>query len=141
MTSRLLISAAHKSSGKTTIALGLCAALRERQLKVQPFKKGPDYIDPMWLTEASGNPCYNLDFYTMDHDEILSTMQRHCHNADLVLICRNAGGGAYAGATGKSLFQRLKQGEPPGWLRPVELPEVLSRGFALFETTAKSGTP
>jgi cobyrinic acid a,c-diamide synthase len=89
--SRLLISAAHKSSGKTTITLGLCAALSERGLRVQPFKKGPDYIDPMWLGAAAGRPCYNLDFYCMSHKEILSTLGHYSATADISLIEGNKG--------------------------------------------------
>jgi cobyrinic acid a,c-diamide synthase len=89
--SRLLISAAHKSSGKTTITLGLCAALAERGLVVQPFKKGPDYIDPMWLGMAAGRPCYNLDFYCMSHREILSTIGHRSMTADISLIEGNKG--------------------------------------------------
>ena len=89
--SRLLISAAHKSSGKTTVSLGLCAALAERGLAVQPFKKGPDYIDPMWLGQAAGRPCHNLDFYCMTHDEILAAIGRYSLDADISLIEGNKG--------------------------------------------------
>jgi cobyrinic acid a,c-diamide synthase len=57
----LLVSAAHKSSGKTTVSLGLSAALTRAGTVVQPFKKGPDYIDPMWLALGQRPACYNLD--------------------------------------------------------------------------------
>lgn len=87
----LLISAAHKSSGKTTVTLGLAAALRARGATVQPFKKGPDYIDPMWLALAAGRPCLNLDPMLMAADEIESTLHRHAAGADLCLVEGNKG--------------------------------------------------
>lgn len=85
------ISAAHKSSGKTTLSIGLCAALRESGLAVQPFKKGPDYIDPLWLAQAAGRPCHNLDFYTMDRDEISDLFAARMQGADIGLIEGNKG--------------------------------------------------
>ena len=88
---QVFISAAHKSSGKTTVTLGLCAALRERGLKVRPFKKGPDYIDPMWLGRASGQTCHNLDFYTMERDEIRDTVGHYAQGADISIIEGNKG--------------------------------------------------
>jgi cobyrinic acid a,c-diamide synthase len=88
---RLLISAAHKSSGKTTLTLGLCAALAQRGHAIQPFKKGPDYIDPMWLSLACGRPCHNLDFYLMQDEEILETFARRASGSDLALIEGNKG--------------------------------------------------
>ncbi len=88
---RLLISAAHKSSGKTTLSIGLCAALRARGLAVQPFKKGPDFIDPMWLTLAAGRDCHNLDFYLMGRDEILRSFASRSRGADISLIEGNKG--------------------------------------------------
>ncbi len=65
-----MIAAAHKSSGKTVVSVGLAAAFRARGKDIQTFKKGPDYIDPMWLSAAGERPCYNLDFNTMSPDEI-----------------------------------------------------------------------
>ena len=88
---RLFVSAARKSSGKTSITIGLCAALHARGLSVQPYKKGPDYIDPHWLTKAAGRNCYNLDFYTMEHDEISDLFKRHSADADISIIEGNKG--------------------------------------------------
>jgi cobyrinic acid a,c-diamide synthase len=88
---RFLISATHKSSGKTTLSIGLCAALEHMGKTVQPFKKGPDYIDPMWLGQASGRPCYNLDFYTMSNNEIVDLVANKSTGADICLIEGNKG--------------------------------------------------
>ncbi len=88
---RLLVSATHKSSGKTTVSVGLCAALTARGKIVQPFKKGPDFIDPMWLSAASGRACRNLDPYLSDANEILSTFATHARDADVALVEGNKG--------------------------------------------------
>jgi cobyrinic acid a,c-diamide synthase len=88
---RLFISAAHKSSGKTTVCIGLCAALTARGEVVQPFKKGPDYIDPLWLGLAAGRPCYNLDAYLMGAEEIRARVARSMRGATLGLIEGNKG--------------------------------------------------
>jgi cobyrinic acid a,c-diamide synthase len=89
--SRVFISAARKSSGKTSITIGLCAALQARGLAVQPYKKGPDYIDPHWLAKAAGRPCYNLDFYTMDHGEITALYDTRSVGAEISIIEGNKG--------------------------------------------------
>jgi cobyrinic acid a,c-diamide synthase len=88
---RFLISAAHRSSGKTVVSAGLAAALTRRGHKVSTFKKGPDYIDPMWLGLACGQPCWNLDFFTMGSDEIRECFVRQSAGADVVLIEGNKG--------------------------------------------------
>ena len=88
---RVFISAAHKSSGKTTVSLGLCAALNARGHAVQPFKKGPDYIDPMWLGFAAQRACYNLDFHMMQRTEIAQCFADHAADARISLIEGNKG--------------------------------------------------
>ena len=66
----LLISAPNSGSGKTTIMLGLLRALRNRNFSVQPFKSGPDYIDPAFHEAASGRGCRNLDTWAMRPDTL-----------------------------------------------------------------------
>jgi cobyrinic acid a,c-diamide synthase len=87
----IYISAAHKSSGKTTLSLGLCALFESQNLKVQSFKKGPDYIDPIWLKHASGQNCYNLDFWTQTHDEIKMLFNQYNAKSDISIIEGNKG--------------------------------------------------
>ena len=88
---RVFISAAHKSSGKTTLTIGLCAALHARSHAVQGFKKGPDYIDPLWIGMASERPCYNLDFHMMQREEIEQQFARGAASARISLIEGNKG--------------------------------------------------
>jgi cobyrinic acid a,c-diamide synthase len=88
---RLFISAAHKSSGKTTVTLGLCAALTARGARVQPFKKGPDYIDPMWLARAAGRACFNLDPYLMDDAALERCFCQGLAGADMAIVEGNKG--------------------------------------------------
>jgi len=83
---RVVISACQGHLGKTTVSIGLCAAYVERGLVVQPFKKGPDYIDPSWLTAAANRDCRNLDAYQMPEEAILLSFQRASLGADLALI-------------------------------------------------------
>ena len=88
---QILISAANKSSGKTIVTTGICAALQAQGKIIQPFKKGPDYIDPMWLSAAAQRNCYNLDFWTQTQHEIVSLFQAESEDADLSIIEANKG--------------------------------------------------
>jgi cobyrinic acid a,c-diamide synthase len=81
-----MIAAPQGRSGKTTVAMGLCAALRRRGLKVKPFKKGPDYIDPSWLTAAAGHACGNLDPYMFGETTLRQAFMRGCLDMDIAVI-------------------------------------------------------
>ncbi len=114
--SRIYISAAHKSSGKTTLSIGLCRALYQQGLVVQPFKKGPDYIDPLWLGKASGlsagQGCYNLDFNTQSRHEILHSLVQQGRAADMSIIEGNKGlydGVALDGSDSNAAMAKLTQ--------------------------------
>ena len=82
----LMISAGWRSSGKTTVAAGLAAALARRGLRVQPFKRGPDFIDPQWLGAAAGRACRNLDLRLQGADGVEAYWRRHAAGADIALV-------------------------------------------------------
>ena len=88
---QFLVSAAHKSSGKTSVSVGLAAELSRRGLAVQTFKKGPDYIDPMWHTAATGRACRNLDFNLSTPEQLRLEFARHGASADVCLVEGNKG--------------------------------------------------
>jgi len=88
---RLLISAARKSSGKTLLTLGLAGALRDQGKTVRLYKKGPDYIDPMWQKAVSGQDSFNLDAYLMGLPACRESFLSHSLGMDLSLIEGNLG--------------------------------------------------
>jgi len=88
---RLLVAAPSRGSGKSTVAIGIAAALRSRGRTVQAFKKGPDFIDPMWLSAAAGRRCRNLDFFMMGLERITAAFPERAAGADLALVEANHG--------------------------------------------------
>lgn len=81
-----LIAAASSNSGKTTVAIGLLRALRNRSLRVQPYKCGPDYIDTMLHRMASGRESVNLDTFMSSGDHVRSLHLTHSADADVSVI-------------------------------------------------------
>ncbi|MCG6883537.1 MAG: cobyrinate a,c-diamide synthase [Silicimonas sp.] len=98
----LLVSAPSSGTGKTTVTLGLLRAFAEDGLTVQPFKSGPDYIDPAFHEAAAGRKSFNLDTWAMD-EGLLSAIAGEGTGADLVIGEGSMGlydGVATRGATG-----------------------------------------
>ncbi|GAB4262569.1 MAG: cobyrinate a,c-diamide synthase [Pararhodobacter sp.] len=98
----LMISAPASGTGKTTVMLGLLRALAEDGLVVQPFKSGPDYIDPAFHRAACGRASYNLDSWAMG-EGLLAAIGAEAQGADIAIAEGSMGlydGVAGAGATG-----------------------------------------
>ncbi|CAN5241401.1 cobyrinate a,c-diamide synthase [soil metagenome] len=80
-----LIAAPSSGSGKTTLTLGLLRALKNRGLRVQPFKCGPDYIDTLHHTTAAGTPSINLDTFMAAEQHVAEVYAQYAGSADVAV--------------------------------------------------------
>lgn len=108
----IVIAGDRSGSGKTTITLALLAALRAQQQRVQSFKVGPDYIDPMFHAAVTDRPCYNLD-PVLTSPAYLSICFEH-HTADRPLAIVEGVMGLFDGAM-----------EPPGAGSTAQVAQIL----------------
>lgn len=81
-----IIAGTHSGAGKTTLTLGIMEALRRRGYKVQPFKAGPDYIDPGYHAALCRSPSYNLDTWMMGTNGVKRTFSRAMQSGDIGVI-------------------------------------------------------
>jgi len=82
----LLIGGVHSGVGKTTITSGIAAAFRQRGLAVQPFKCGPDYIDPSYHSLAAGRPCHNLDSWMLTPEATCQLFAHYAGGCDVAIV-------------------------------------------------------
>lgn len=108
---RIVLAGVSSGVGKTTVVTGLLRVLRDQGLAVQPFKVGPDYIDPGFHEKAAGRDSYNLDTWLVPEERIVSTFCTLAAGADLSVIEGVMGlydGGA-AGVSSTAHIARLLQ--------------------------------
>jgi cobyrinic acid a,c-diamide synthase len=82
----LVVAGVASGVGKTTLTLGLLEVLRRRGLVVQPFKVGPDFIDPGFHGLVGGRPSHNLDGWLCSRDFVRDMVARQAADADLALV-------------------------------------------------------
>jgi cobyrinic acid a,c-diamide synthase len=83
---RIVLAGTHSGCGKTTIASGIMGALAARHITVQPFKVGPDFIDPSHHTRICGRHSRNLDPFMMGEEGVIDTFTRACAGAGIAVI-------------------------------------------------------
>lgn len=88
---RLTIAGLGGDTGKTAVSVGLCRVWQKKGYTVIPFKKGPDYIDMGWLSRGADHPCYNVDLFMMNKNQVLTSFSMNTGSADIAVIEGNRG--------------------------------------------------
>lgn len=83
---RFILAGTQSGVGKTTLSAGIMAALRKRGLQVQPFKVGPDYIDPAFHSFVTQNKSRNLDSWMLEQDHIIELFVKNAANKDIAVV-------------------------------------------------------
>lgn len=115
MNNAIVIAGTNSGTGKTTIATGLMGLLTRDGLKVQPFKSGPDYIDPSYHTVITGVPSRNLDTWMLGRESVVELYQRAVQGKDIAIVEGVMGlyDGRYATADDGSTAELAKLLESP----------------------------
>jgi len=93
-----VVAGTHSGAGKTTVTLVLLAALRRANYRVQPFKLGPDFIDPGYHRVVAGTTSINLDSWMTSLRTVRASFARHCAGSDVAVV--ESMGGLFDGAAG-----------------------------------------
>src|SRR5258708_3471107 len=131
MTKALVIAGASSGVGKTTFVTGLIVALRNRGYQVQPFKAGPDYLDPTYHSRAAGPafPARNLDTWLLPAANLIELYHKAATRADFALI--EGVMGLYDGKNGDA-----EEGSTAALAKLLRLPVLVVLDIAKLSRTA-----
>ncbi len=137
----LCIAGTHSGCGKTTVTLGIMSALTKRGLTVQPFKVGPDFIDPGHHRRITGRDSHNLDGWMLERNQNEEIFSRYIQGADIAVV--EGVMGVFDGFSGND-----ESGSTAQMAKWLDIPVVLvidarsmarsaaaiAQGFALFDS-------
>ena len=105
---RIVIGGVTSAVGKTTISTAIMYILKQKGLHVQPFKVGPDFIDPSYHTYVTGRQSRNLDVWMMGENGVLKCFHNASSGADIAVV--EGVMGLFDGISGKDDFSRYSPG-------------------------------
>ena len=122
----IVVAGTGSGVGKTSVSIALTAALKNRGLTVQTFKVGPDFLDPTYLSTASGRKCYNLDGWMTGREYVRTLFEKQTSDADIAVI--EGVMGLFDGSD--AVTSEGSTAEIAGWLNAPVLLVLNARGVA-----------